>query len=325
MVDKLQLEPTKCKRERHSRSCRRLVGFLKFRISKSSKPWVRVRLEEFCSLAGVTMRTARRCINIIRDDEESEIVLRTCHEDRRWVLYASTTNRLQGLSRSEPFEVREDGRKRIVKDKKSGRTIKQEQLILNADPVMWKAKPNDCLEDQEEDQEVLKEHENQDTFDFNQVQDQELRNAWSRFLGKPIKTEPRVSDILRCEYIGGFSPRENKDKHRKSKFGEKSLNRLAFWITRNELEPLHYDNCKIAVDRPIAWKFTKDALVAGYDRRDIVKSWDDALHDCHGMAVDMDPTAPAGTWRASSTSCRARKLLQSCKMRYQRVSSKDDE
>ena len=143
--------------------------------------------------------------------------------------------------------------------------------------------------------------------------DEVLQNTWESFLGNTTNKGNRVSDISPRVVIGGFSQGENKDKHRKTEFGEKSRKKLAFWLTRNEIEPLHYDNCKIACDRPIAWQFVKDSLDDGYDRKDIVRSWDDALHDCHAMAVDMDPTAPAGSWRASSTSHRARRLLQSCR------------
>ena len=327
----LQASPSKCKRERKSRSCVRLVGWLKFRIGKSSKPWIRVRLEEFCSLSGVTMKTARRCLNKIREDEESEIVLRTCHEQRRWILLASTTKRLDGLKRSEPFEE-ENGKKRIIKDKKSGRRITQEQLVLNDEPLMWNAEPNntqnsksDCVEQEPElsdpnqmELPIHRQNTNTQTkfVRTSRSNDEVLQNAWANFLGSSTNKGVRVRDISPCVVEGGFSQRENKDKHRKTEFGEKSRKKLAFWLTRNEIEPLHYDNCKIGCDRPIAWQFVKDSLDDGYDRKDIVRCWDDALHDCHAMAVDTDPTAPAGSWRASSTSHRARKLLSGCRKSF---------
>lgn len=307
MVDKVEVYPPKGKPVRKSRSCRRLVGFIRYRVGKSSKPWIRLRLDEFCNLAGVTDKTARRCLDKIREDQESDIVVRTCYENQKWVLLCSTTKRLDGLKRSEPMESQKDGSKRIIKTRKDGKRINHEQLILGSEGCLWKEEEQAALDNDDELEEVERENPNQMTF----AQDisPELHEAWNNFLGNTSKKRDSLTDIFDPIVIKGFSQRENKDKHHKKEFGEKSLNRLAFFITRNEIEPLFWDNCKIANDKKIVWRFVKDSLQAGYHRRDIVNSFDEALHDCHAMAVDLDPFAEAGSWRSSSTSFRARKRL----------------
>ena len=305
MVDKVEDCPPKCKRVRQSRTCRRLGGFIRFRVGKSSKPWIRLRLDEFCELSGVTMRTARRCIDKIREDQESNIVVRTCYENQKWILLCSTTERLDGLKRSEPLDRQEDGRRRIIKTRKDGKRIEQEQLILGPEACLWKEEEKAEEIAEEEESEV----ENPNQMSFARNLDPVLQDAWESFLGTADKKRDSLSDISAPVVIRGFSQRENKDKHRKSKFDAKALNRLAFFISRNEIVPLHYDNCKIGADMGIIFKFVRDSLELGCDRQDIVNAWDEALHDCHAMCVDMDPQASAGSWRASSTSNRARKLL----------------
>ena len=127
---------------------RRLRGWINYRVSKSTKPWVELRLNEFVELTGISIRTCRRQLEILRTDPAHDIVIRTIHENRRWKLFASTTGRLHGLKRSEPFTRNANGVSlRIVKiHKDDSRQLKEEQLYLGADPHYWKAKSNDTLD-----------------------------------------------------------------------------------------------------------------------------------------------------------------------------------
>ena len=54
--------------------------------------------------------------------------------------------------------------------------------------------------------------------------------------------------------------------------------------------------------------YARESLQRGVERKKIKRAYDIALHKCHQMAVDAGETE-AGSWRASSTISRARKLL----------------
>ena len=145
MVENLAVESTKCKFDRLSRSDRRLVGWVKYRLSKSSKPWIQLCLLTFCKTTGIGLRTARRSLQKIRQCPQTEIVARTINEAGRWQILVSSSARLYGLKRAEPFTETADGAKRVVKEQIRGKEIKEEQLFLGEDPALWKAKSNDSL------------------------------------------------------------------------------------------------------------------------------------------------------------------------------------
>jgi hypothetical protein len=145
MVENLAVESTKCKFDRLSRSDRRLVGWVKYRLSKSSKPWIQLCLPTFCKTTGIGLRTARRSLQKIRQCPQTEIVARTINEAGRWQILVSSSARLYGLKRAEPFTETADGAKRVVKEQIRGKEIKEQQLFLGADPALWKAKSNDSL------------------------------------------------------------------------------------------------------------------------------------------------------------------------------------
>ena len=88
-------------------------SYEEYRINRSAKPWVHVRLDSFCQLTGLSIRTAKRALDVLRDGE-NDLVIRTIHQDRRWKIVCSTTERLYGLQRSEPFNMSEDG---LVREK----------------------------------------------------------------------------------------------------------------------------------------------------------------------------------------------------------------
>jgi len=103
----------KPKLKKLSKTSLRLRGWMEYRIRRSSKPWVHVRLQSFCDLTGKTLRTAKRCLNALREDQ-NDLVIRTINQDGVWKIVASTCQRLHGLQRSEPFSESESGKKQIV-------------------------------------------------------------------------------------------------------------------------------------------------------------------------------------------------------------------
>jgi len=292
------VDPIKSKSVRYSRTTRRLVGFVRYRVRiAKAKPWIRLNLEDFAKLAQVNIKTARRCLDTIRNDVESDIVVRTCHENRRWVLLCSTTQRLHGMKRSEPLPNQQNGKKRIVKTSKHGNTITQEQLVVGSEGIFWGEEPK---QEAEEEKVVARDNPNQQELALDEEVD--LSACWRMFLS------PRVSDISAGVVIKGVSDKsETKTNTSLRGFGD-GHHRLAFALSRNFLEPLHYDNCRITFEMPFAVAYCKQALKQGCKRQDIIRCYDDALHDCHAMSQDLDPYRE-DVWRASSTISRARKLL----------------
>jgi hypothetical protein len=313
----VEVDPIKSKSVRYSRTTRRLVGFVKYRVRNAkAKPWIRLDLADFAKLAQVNIRTAKRCLDTIRNDVESDIIVRTCHENRRWVLLCSTTARLHGLNRSEPLPSTEDGKKRIIKIRKDGTTIDHEQLIVGEAGVYWHEEPS---KQKEEEKVVARDNPNQQQLALDDdEQPVDLSACWREFLN------PRVSDISEPVVVKGVSDEsETKSNTAQRVFGD-GIHKLAFAVARHYLEPLHYDNCKVGFELPMAVAYAKRALTQGCTKQAIIRCYDDALHECHAMAVDMEPHTKAGEWRLSSTIHRARKMLlaRRCLGEWKNISSK---
>lgn len=292
MVENLAVESTKSKHSlRLSRSERRLVGWIKYRLAKSSKPWMHLCLPTFCKATGIGLRTAKRSIQKIRNCPHTEIVGRTINENGRWKILVSSCARLHGLKRSEPFVNLENGKKRIVKDQIRGKKINEEQLILNEDPILWKAKSNDRLTDRlSTDQEV--------------GSDQKVEN--------PSQMTLNLSPNRQCHFwdrhtIRGFTKVKQRYKHGVADFGVKTRN-LAFVVARSELQREHYDNCKIRFSMAHGFNYALRELQAGCKRRTIVKAYQMALEQMHAVAVDAGETK--ANWSASSTVSRAGRILK---------------
>ena len=85
----------KQKLKKLSKTSLRLRGWMKYRIKRSAKPFVHIRLESFCDLTGKSLRTAKRCLNALRS-EDNDLVIRTINQDGVWKIVASTCSRLHG-------------------------------------------------------------------------------------------------------------------------------------------------------------------------------------------------------------------------------------
>ncbi len=306
---------------------RRLCGWIKYRVGNSSKPWVELRLNEFVKLTGISIRTCRRQLEILRTDPAHDIVLRTIHEERRWKLLASTCGRLHGLKRSEPFTRNACGvSSRIVKiHKNDSKCLKEEQLHLGEDPHYWKAKSSDTLNSKSKTEpEPAPDHPKQETLNLlAQSAEQRTENPCVPSSIHSPSTDQKVggSSPIQTHFFGEMSkchfsykynrwvlPKVKQSfKHRRAGFGQRLTN-LAFHIARRELASSHWDNCKPRFEIQFAVFYARESLQRGVTRRKIVKAYDIALHRCHQMAVDAGETE-AGSWRASSTISRARKLL----------------
>lgn len=79
------------------------------------------------------------------------------------------------------------------------------------------------------------------------------------------------------------------------------------------LEPLagcHWDNCKVTFARRTAFRFALGSLIEGHQAERILACYADALHVCHGFAVDQAAsTGKIAFFNLSSTVVKARKLL----------------
>jgi hypothetical protein len=274
----------KQKLKKLSKTTLRLRGWMNYRIQRSSKPWVHIRLQSFCNLTGKSLRTAKRCLNALREDH-NDLVIRTINQDGVWKIVASTCYRLYGLSRSEPFTSAENGSKQIVKESMLGKEIKEEQLIVGKDKAFWNAKSR-THEALTEEAGLPKEDKKQMTFNFE-----------------------KDSDIFPIIVDG--TPNGVKVKHqfhRQSGGCSNGIKKLAFHLAR-KMKHSHYDNMKIQWELPFCYVFAKESLIKRANKRTILKAWDIAAHELHAEAVDQGVTE-AGSWRPSSTLARARKILK---------------
>ena len=341
---------------------RRLRGWIKYRVGSSSKPWVELRLNQFVKLTGISIRTCRRQLEILRKDPAHDIVIRTIHENRRWKLFASTTGRLHGLKRSEPFTRNNGISSRIVKiHKHDSQQLKEEQLYLGKDPHYWKAEADDTLDTKSstvpDSGSSTPDHPEQETLNLLVGEsertvnphpksimaqrtenpcvpssidhlDQEVgcsgsvahytggvgltpRTANPLCTSRPIQTH-FFGQMSKCHFSYKYNrrvfPTEKQSfKHRRAGFGQRLTN-LAYHIARRELASCHWDNCKPRFEIQFAVFYARESLQRGVEKRKIKRAYDLALHKCHEMAVDAGETE-AGSWRASSTISRARKLL----------------
>lgn len=320
MDTKVEVSIPKGKSLSHTRSCRRLMGYMKRRINKSSKPWVCIKINDFCGFTGYNTKTARRAINAIRNDQENDLVIRTIYENKKWGLLASTTSRLHGLDRSEPF-IEDGEKKRIVKTSKHGEVVKVEQLKLGKEAIYWGDEPDTQYQDVEQ---PTREDPNQVKLNLEADEEQEvdLSECWKMFLQPKKKCDDSLRDISLVSIKGDYLKKDNQSKYRQKAFGNK-LHRFAFAIARHYLQPIHYDNMKIAFELRLAVSYAKKALEQGCSKQAIIRCYDWAVHDCHAMCVDLEPETSAGGWSASSTILRARKLLaeRGCHGRWKSIST----
>jgi hypothetical protein len=306
----------KQKLKKLSKTSLRLCGWMKYRIQRSKKPWVHIRLESFCDLTGKSLRTAKRCLNALRA-EENDLVIRTINQDGVWKIVASTCGRLHGLSRSEPFMEAEDGSKQIVKESMLGKEIKQEQLVVGPDSVFWNAKSR-THEALATEQEVGGSADHL-TYEVVVGLDQMNLDLDSR----TEDSQSTESDILPLSK--GGNSKEFKVKHpnhEQARICSKGIKKLSFHLAR-EMRHSHYDNIKVAWELPFCYAFAKESLIKRANKRTILKAWDIAVHEIHAEAVDQGVTEPK-SWRPSSTLARARRILADgeCFGRWKPISSR---
>ena len=249
-----------------TKSGRRLCAWMKYRIDRSSTPWVQLKLDQFVQLTGISRRTCERQLEIIRKDPQFN----------------------------------------VIKIRKSGRKLNENQMMLGKDTSFWKAETDDRLTtDQEvEDSKSSVCHPKQETLNLLVEQKTENPPLQTHFFGRvPAPTSNRhFFSRVRAQQV------EQRSKHAKCGFEHRLLN-LSFFMARNEIANLWWDNCKIAHSMPHAVAFCRDALRNGCKRRTIVKAYDIALHEMHAEAVDQGETEP-GAWMPSSTISRARTILR---------------
>ena len=326
----------KQKLKKLSKTSLRLCGWMKYRIKRSKKPFVHIRLESFCDLTGKSLRTAKRCLNALRS-EDNDLVIRTINQDGVWKIVASTCGRLHGLSRSEPFTSAEDGSKQIVKESMLGKEIKEEQLVVGSESVFWNAKSRtyDYLATDQEvggstsnnamDSKSSAEHltcnevvVSPGQMDFGlDVSDSKSGTTRTEDLQSPD------SDILAFSKRGNsYEFKVKHQNHEQARVCSKGIKKLSFHLAR-EMRHSHYDNIKIGWELPFCYAFAKESLIKRANKRTILKAWDMAVHEIHAEAVDQGVTEP-GAWRPSSTLARARRILKEgeCFGRWKPVSSR---
>jgi hypothetical protein len=117
---------------------------------------------------------------------------------------------------------------------------------------------------------------------------------------------------------GVFSPTERKKETRAVarlsafKPRTKAIIGLAACIARNDLQGLHWDNCKVRFQFPHAFLYAFRALNEGHARVAISGAYDLALHQRHKDATDHDLNNGANLtrWEPSSTVSLAAERLR---------------
>jgi hypothetical protein len=107
-------------------------------------------------------------------------------------------------------------------------------------------------------------------------------------------------------------PNHGHETELSAKRGSAELNRMRGRATDlvDDLEGLHWDNCKVIFDRYMAFRFIWKALREGHDGARIFACYERALFECHALATDR--TASRGQvckFELSSTVSRASKHL----------------
>ena len=336
MVENLAVSSTKCKPFRLSRSDRRLVGWVKMRLSVSRKPWIHLCMGTFCNTTGIGLRTAKRSLQKLRDSPHSDIIARTINENAKWKILVSSSHRLDGLKRAEPFSMDRSGKKvRIVKEQIRGRQINEEQLILGEDPKLWKAKPR-THESLATDQEVggLVEHLtcNEDLVHSNTLDSKSSADLQSASFSKGQRTEnpcvpgqmqldldvpdsksgttyalrmrgSRTEDLQSPESdILSLSKRGNSYEFKVKHQNHEQARVCSKGIKKlafhlaREMRHSHYDNIKVGWELPFCYAFAKESLIKRANKKTILKAWEIAVHEIHAEAVDQGVTEP-GAWR----------------------------
>lgn len=107
--------------------------------------------------------------------------------------------------------------------------------------------------------------------------------------------------------------------------GCNALRRLAAFVARRELEPLHWDNCKVAYRFAHAYRFALSALLLGHERQRIAHAYRIALHRRHGDATDYGlnrDCAVSVRWEPSSTVSLAASLLADGRTDGERIAAR---
>ncbi len=240
-------------------------------------------------MSGYSLRTARRAINQVRaSTAQARVVLRTVNMSGKWQVIASTPDRLQSLSRPEPFLCTKTGKKQVVKTSKGGSRITQQQRRISEQAAHWgneySIKGN--IPD------IHQAEKNPDQL--------ELGLEWA---GRPHRK-------TKCHFPIGRTRealKSRRNKHGQAPYLSLKQRKLAFYLARR-LRDYHWDNCKIAYEVPHAFVYAKWALARGCKRGQVLGAWRVAVEEMHASAVDLGEVDP-GVWPPSSTYARAKKIL----------------
>ena len=325
MDENLAVLPSKSKPFRWTRSDVRLLGWCGWLLKRSKKPWVHLCLPKFCKATGIGLRTAKRSLQKIRTSPKSEIIARTINEKGVWKVLVSSSSRLHGLKRTEPFTKDTQGNvTRIIKDQIRGEQITEEQLVIGADPILWKAKPKQFIKSQLLSNPPDSKSDSPGQLNFEHLHDthavkKNLLLTTDQEVGGSIDSSfsnTQTGNVWQTNRECHFSYKYIRDntsgvikfKHGQADFGVKTRN-LAWYIARNDLRNEHWDNCKVAHTMNHSFTYALQALRRGCNRRTITKAYSMALEEIHAVAVDSGVTEPA-SWQPSSTISRARTILR---------------
>ena len=83
-------------------------------------------------------------------------------------------------------------------------------------------------------------------------------------------------------------------------------------VLKRQLEPMHWDNCKVEFSLAHAFGYCWRSLAAGFDQGSVLSAYDQALHRRHADATDhgLNEGNPRLKWCASSTVSLALALLR---------------
>ena len=288
---------------RLTRSCRRILGLITYRLGRSKLLWVKFSAKDFCDL-GISLSTAKRSLQALRAKQD-DIRIRVCWDPdtASWSYLMADVLRLMETNRAEPYLKTDGGRDRIIKTHARGRRITQEQLLL----LQQGSNTGFFIESPDSSTAVSPSRTapGQMTFQFKpggNPHEQRECHFPVHYRGE-LKFPIDKQRTRGCAQL--MKEKDNQEK-------QHPMKKLSHFLCKEHLIWLHYDNCKVNWNYGIAFTYCNKALDAGWRKDSIVEAYHIALLECHARATDQALCSGTGRveWTNSSTVSAANRILQ---------------
>lgn len=131
------------------------------------------------------------------------------------------------------------------------------------------------------------------------------RQAWNAPLYKETKEKEESINTVSCR----ISKNQEKGSVKWKPSGD--ILGLIFWLSREIKKKCFWDNVKVKDNPGMRHRYVEDGVMAGIEKGELVRCFDEALHQRHGDATDMGLNCgmPTFKFELSSTVSLAREML----------------